>query len=468
MKRKKVYIADIILLVIVAAVLAVTMAWSFDIELALGLCYYTDADGKITAPPKNGAVADGNTLNVHFVDVGQGDCCIIEFPDGATAIIDGGDRGYQDEITEFIETNLDSDFKYFDYCILTHPDADHCGSLDDVLNAYPARVSYRPNVRAYYAGTSTKPQYIDPADNLTADAVQKDGETYARAVKAMYEPTAAHDFTPTVLVTDPTDENQTIKGGIGDDEYSLTFYSPLSTKYTGEGDWNNYSPIMILEYRGYKFAMSGDAEERNLDEFADKVEAAKTDGVTDKYDAFTDDYCVNVVKAGHHGSVNATTTEYLEIMTSPSAVGNTYSVISCGEGNKYKHPHAAALEKIKAVGIKEQNILRTDISGDISFSVKTDGNGNYKLYYGDDVSPDLPSLPIDPDDPNNPDTPDTPEKPDKPEIILVYKYLGSVKLTWPLVAWVAYAVFVVLVGVHLLIVKFGSSGERTRGKGGRR
>ena len=128
----------------------------------------------------------------------------------------------------------------------------------------------------------------------------------------MYAATDA--FTPEVRVTDPADDSQTISGGDGENAYTYTFYSPLSHKYgtTSTVDWNEYSPIMILEYRGFKFALSGDAEKKNEAEFVAKVEAAKTDGITDKYDAFTDDYTVNLVKAGHHGSRTSTSQGYLD------------------------------------------------------------------------------------------------------------------------------------------------------------
>lgn len=488
-KRKNKSIIGIFLLIILAVVLALSMTWSRDIELSLGLCYYVDSDGNrvdvsVVKSQSNtqvklqasGSSANG-TLTVNFVDVGQGDCCIIEMPSGDFIIIDGGENksSVRSSIDTFIENNLPDDFKYFDYCILTHPDSDHCGSLNYVLNNYPARVSYRPNVEA--VGTASNP-YEDPCTSLTADAVEKDTAVYAKTIKAMYEPTAEHDFTPTVVVTDPSDDSQTIKVGMGDNECTLTFFTPLSTKYTGTGQWNNYSPVMVLEYQGYLFVMTGDAEEKNLGEFVSKVEAAKTDGVTDKYDIFDEDFCANVIKAGHHGSRNATTSEFLEIVTAPNAVENSYSVISCGEGNSYGHPHSEAVERIKNVGIKDENILRTDEAGDITFTVRMDEDGSYKLFYGDVVADDTPNGTPDVDDTDTPgdipdlddtDTPDdTPDGDtdgnDKTETYtLVYRTIGGIKLTWAVVAWSVYAVVAIVVLAIIFIG--GSSNDEGKDKG---
>lgn len=456
---KRIFIIDILILIIVAVALGVSMIWSRTIELALGLLYEVPADSvdeSEIVTLKNGVrvSADGGAeLKVHFVDVGQGDCTIIELPDGKTMIIDGGDKPNKVEtaIQNFIDATFDEDFKYFDYAILTHADADHCGSLDYVLNKYPARICYRPNVEAKNAS------YTDQGkENLKPNALYKSTEAYVDCIKAMYQTTA--DFTSVVYVTDPSDESQTIVGGTGDDRYSFTFYTPLSDNYGTQSsdDSNNYSPVMILEYQGYKFAMSGDAEEKNLKEFVAKVNAAKTDGVTDKYDVFDDDYCVNVIKAGHHGSENATTLDYLNVLTAPSGVGDVYSVISCGEGNKYGHPKQEALDRIKAVGIADDNVLRTDEKGDITFSVRVE-NGAYHMFYGDKKTsnPNDPVTPGGDDNPGGDDTPggDTPGGDEQePEMVYVYRKLGGIRLTWTVVAWCWYAVLVVLATVHIVLV----------------
>lgn len=323
------------------------------------------------------ALSDSGSLSVHFVNVGQGDCCIIELPDGKTAIIDGAEnkKVHEGQIQTFIDENLEG-LKYFDYAILTHPDSDHCGSLDYVLEKYPSRVCYRPNVEA--VGTASNP-YTDPGKaDLTADAVTKDTDTYARAIAAMYATTA--DFESKVYVTDPSVAEQTIVGGSGEDRYVLNFYSPLSRKYS---DWNEYSPITVLEYRGFKFAISGDAEKNNEREFCEKVAAAPTDGNDDKYDVFDDDFCVNVFKAGHHGSRTSSSQGFLDVMTTVEGAKDAYYVFSCNPvGNRYGHPHQEVLDRLTAMGVPEGNMLRTDKLGDLSFTVKFDGE-RYSLFYGD-------------------------------------------------------------------------------------
>lgn len=465
-KIRRLIIVDLIILVAVAVAIGISMPWSQDIELELGLLYYTDEpvpeEDIVVLDRRNAGLAarvsDGE-LNVHFVDVGQGDCAIIEFPDGKTAVIDGGERfnAQKTAIQAFIDTTFDESFKYFDYAILTHPDSDHCGNFDYILNNYPARVSYRPNVEAVGSKDSL---YTDPGKaDLKPNAVPKTTAQYIEAIESMYNPTAEHDFTPTVYVTDPSDETQTIKGGEGDGAYSLTFFSPLSYNYgTTEknAEWNNYSPIMILSYRGFNFAMSGDAEKDNLNEFVEKVASAKTDGVTDKYDIFDDNFCVNVVKAGHHGSENATTIDYLEAITSPQAVSGVYCVISCGEGNTYKHPHQAALDRYATVGVTDENVLRTDKLGDINFTVRVGENGEYSLFYGETAS--APTTPENPDKPNKPDdnNDETGETCIYPEV-LVYLEVGGIKMKWPLVAWTAYAVLVVAAAAHIVIVSIRDS-----------
>lgn len=336
-------------------------------------------------------VNDG--LSVHFVDVGQGDACIIEFPDNKTMLIDAGEnhKSSKDALLAYIKDNINQpsgeDILFFDYVILTHPDSDHCGGMADVLAKYPAKVFYRPNV--YTEDKNLEDAFADPREEIKAygNANIKDTLVYYNAIKAGYNEDKVNDVETTVHITDATNEAISViePQGIAKTDaqyYSFTFYAPIEKSFSGDGQWNNYSPIMILEYQNKRFAFSGDAEKKALASF---VTAAR--GGQGKYAVFDETYTVDVFKLGHHGSENATTADYLETLTTDASCPNVLAVISCGEGNKYKHPHQEALDILISHGFKEENILRTDVVSTIRIAVRgtqdTNGQTVWGLYLGE-------------------------------------------------------------------------------------
>lgn len=110
-------------------------------------------------------------------------------------------------------------------------------------------------------------------------------------------------------------------------------------------DENDRSVVAMAVFNGNKFLFTGDAGK--------SVEKMM---LSENIDVDCD-----VLKVGHHGSSGSSTDEFLAA-TSPD-----YAVISCGEGNSYKHPHEAALARIEKTGAE---IYRTDINGDITFYIK--------------------------------------------------------------------------------------------------
>jgi len=76
----------------------------------------------------------GNTLQVHFIDVGQGDAIFILSPDGTTVILDGGDT--DTGVLQYLQSN---GVQHIDLMIASHPHSDHIGGLVQVLRALPVR-----------------------------------------------------------------------------------------------------------------------------------------------------------------------------------------------------------------------------------------------------------------------------------------------------------------------------------------
>lgn len=360
--------ARIFAMILITAALGVSLLFEAEINRALGF----------VREEQTPTVTESIDLDVHFVDVGQGDACILELPDDRVMLIDAGERDSEDKLIQYIDENIRRDGEKldgFDIVMLTHSDSDHCGEMADVLEQYPAEVFYRPNVAATYDG------YTDPgiaAGDLYGSYESKNTMRYRDAIEAGYA-TAG-----TTYATDATDDEQNVirPEGISEGEpgyYTLTLYTPTVDSYS---DANNYSPIMILEYEGKRFALSGDAEKEAEAEFV--ALAKEREG---KFSVFDDSFYVDVIKLGHHGSDTSTSADYLEVITTPSACPSIFAIASCGSKSEYGHPSDKTIETLKKAGFVEEHILTTFTAGSIVATVSLDGNGMYALTVGGVVAP---------------------------------------------------------------------------------
>ena len=111
---------------------------------------------------------------------------------------------------------------------------------------------------------------------------------------------------------------------------------------------NNNSVICRLVYGNFSMLFTGDAE-------AD-LENSLTGAPIES----------TVLKAAHHGSKTSNSLDFVK------AVNPQYVLISAGYGNKFGHPHAAALDNFILAGVPKQNIFCTAFNGAVT--IDTDGN----------------------------------------------------------------------------------------------
>ena len=75
--------------------------------------------------------ANSQQLEVHHINVGQGESIYIELPDGSDILIDAGKSNYGNTVVNYLKgQEKDVDIEYL---IATHPDADHVGGMQQVF-----------------------------------------------------------------------------------------------------------------------------------------------------------------------------------------------------------------------------------------------------------------------------------------------------------------------------------------------
>lgn len=204
--------------------------------------------------------SDLSALEVHFIDVGQGDATLIKCGDAAM-LIDAGENDKGILVQNYIRKQ---GVKSLDYLIVTHSNSDHCGGADVIISKYDIDTIIMPN---YATDTATYRDVIQAMDykgyEITSPEV---GDSY----------------------------------GLGDAKF--TIIAPNKEDY-GDAE-NNYSVGIVLEHGSRKFVFTGDAEEE-----------AEADIVGNGINISAD-----VLKIGHHGSRTSSTEEFIRAVNPEYAV----------------------------------------------------------------------------------------------------------------------------------------------------
>jgi len=193
-------------------------------------------------------VASAQTLEVHFIDVGQGDAILIDY--GTYELLIDGGRG--SACVSFLETSGLVDGA-LDVLVATHMDADHIGGLDDVLARYVVAEIWTNG------NTHTTATY----------------DSFIAAVNAERCPVRTGRKDDTIL--------------LGDLLLNVLHPDHLVS------DRNSNSLVILLEHRGWSYLFSGDIDS-NIEE------RLVSNGLGD----------VDILKIAHHGSAHSTSAAFLD------------------------------------------------------------------------------------------------------------------------------------------------------------
>jgi competence protein ComEC len=254
--------------------------------------------------------ARNGDVELHVLDVGQGDAILLRTDAGRWVLFDagpawrGGDAGRSTVLPYILRRG-----GKLEAFVLSHPHTDHVGGAASVLAAMRPRVYWD----AAFAGGSE-------AYSLSLAAARKQGIEWHRVHPG-----------DSVLI----------------DGVTLTFLAPDSAWTVGLKDPNLASTIAIARFGLVRFLLVGDAER------------AEEDWLLAQH---RDELRADVLKVGHHGSSTSTSDAFL------AAVHPDVAIISVGVGNKYGHPSVDVLRALSQFGAQ---VLRTDEAGTVI--VRTDG-----------------------------------------------------------------------------------------------
>ena len=339
----------VLFLVIVAVTLFVGFVFKAPIEKSLN---------KVSIQNVDTSTIDMNGLVVHFVDVGQGDSIAIKFPDGKKMLIDAGTSKSKNNLVNYLKNNFfENGDDVFDYVLLTHSDADHCGGMVAVCENFVIDKIYRPCMCSKYVAKSGAVLLDETNGNRTNKNVC-DSATYYKTIMAFNSEIDSNGNSAKVVWTKLDDVNSTER--IFGEGYSIDFYAPTSTFITqsaGTVD-NDFSPIMCLNYNGKKLMFTGDASTTS-EELA-MQNATLPD--------------VDLLKVGHHGSKTSSGQQFL------NQIKPEIAVICVGEGNSYHHPTTEALNRLASVNAE---IYRTDKNGTVVANVTSGANAELNMFVGE-------------------------------------------------------------------------------------
>lgn len=204
-------------------------------------------------PEEPPVIPEDSSFEIHFIDVGQGDCSLI-LCDGKSMLIDGGESSESSKVYAYLKAH---GIDHLDYMVATHAHSDHIGGLSGALN---------------YASVGT----------AFCSVTEYDSKTFSSMVKYLNN--------QGLTITVPN-AGKTFSLGSA----TVQILGPQRSY----DDPNDMSVVLKVTYGETSFLFTGDAER-----------TAEADILDAGYDL-----SATVLKVGHHGSDTSTSYPFLrEIM----------------------------------------------------------------------------------------------------------------------------------------------------------
>lgn len=221
-------------------------------------------------------------LEVHFIDVGQGDCILVA-SQGQIMLIDSGERDNDNAIESYL---IRHGIHHIDKLIATHPHSDHIGEMAEIMYTFDVDSFMMPHIPDAYIPTTKCYEDMLKAVDVRGISVMSPKDTSFQLGCCQVQ-----------IFTSDIEDSENL---------------------------NNYSLIVKVVHDKNSFLFTGDCENEEEKSLLKK-------GV---------DLKAKVLKAAHHGSSTSSSADFLDV------VDPEYAVISCGKNNDYGHPNKETVRRL--------------------------------------------------------------------------------------------------------------------------
>lgn len=238
-------------------------------------------------------------LQIHILDVGQGDCTLIISPTGETLLFDAGTNGIGTGVVIPYLQNLG--LTALDYIACSHYHVDHIGGIDEVVN---------------YLG-------IDSVRVAVLDR----GWSYTTATYSDYE-SAVAPKRRTIYDGEIID----LGGGVTVTCVAVNGNGVLSPPFDTQYNENDLCVSLLVRFGDFEFFVAGDLSGVNSSYYHD-IETSVAPELGD----------IDVYRVNHHGSASNSNTTFV------STLLPEVSIISVGT-NSYGHPTQTVIDRLVNYG----------------------------------------------------------------------------------------------------------------------
>ena len=297
-----------------------------------------------------------SVTTVTFLDVGQGDCIVIELASGENFLFDCGSSN-RSQVGKYVLLPFlkSKGIRQLDAVFVSHPDEDHSNGIIELLEfAQEEGINVSQLVLPHIAKTLQDEQFAPlwkAAENteIAGENLLFEGKC---TVKQQVEQHVKQQ------VEQQVKQHAEQQGGIpvtyistGDtfEIQEVTFLCLHPPKGYGQEDGNVYSLCFYMDIVDGEFSalLTGDIEGDGEELLLQELKNHQLDDIT-------------VLKVPHHGSRYSTGEAFLK------QVQPRLAVISCGRNNSYGHPHAETVNRLERTG---STIITTSEYGAVTVEI---------------------------------------------------------------------------------------------------